>query len=199
MKEKWSDNELAAAAAEGDMEAFTVVVTRYQDRICGFLSRLLLDYHRAQDLAQETFLRVYRRLRGGGPEEARKGNFRSLLFTIARNLGCDELRKRKRHGEIRMVDAHGSSAPASDPAVLAMTREKQEAVWQALDGLPEDARALLIWHEIEGMPYEQIARTLSIPLGTVKSRINRARMAFSESFTRIVTVSEKVGPAKKEL
>jgi RNA polymerase sigma-70 factor, ECF subfamily len=184
MTDARTDRDLMRAVAADDRDAFREIVARYGDRITGFLCRFLNDRERALDLAQEAFLRLYQRLRAQpAAEAADRGRCTALLFTIAANLGRDELRRRAVRKEVPM-DGALAERPAGgmSPEVVVERREMHERVQRSLDALPPDTKALLVWREVQGLSYEEIAVILDVRLGTVKSRINRARVAFKNQF-----------------
>lgn len=175
-----SDRDLMRAAAAGDADAFQAAVGRYGARIVCFLDRFLGDRARASDLAQEAFLRLYQRVRRSGGEHA--GDATSLLFTIAANLGRDELRRRRTRREAPLDGAAAAHAAASPPEAGIEREERERAVRTALARLDPDTRLLLVLRDVQGLSYEEIGAVLAVPLGTVKSRISRARVAFRDEW-----------------
>jgi RNA polymerase sigma-70 factor (ECF subfamily) len=154
---------LIRAAAAGDLGAFERLVRTYQEPVWRFLRRLLGDAGVAEDVAQETFLRVFRRL----PTFSFEAKFSTWVFQIARNAGVDELRSRRRR--IRLA----SLAPPPTPAVgMPETRAEIDA---ALASLPVDLREAVLLIEVLGLRYHEVARVLGVPEGTVKSRVFSAR------------------------
>ncbi|MHC4884420.1 MAG: RNA polymerase sigma factor [Planctomycetota bacterium] len=176
------DSTLFAAIAEGDMDAFQELVGRYNNRIIGFLTRFLNDHERAMDLAQDTFLKLFKRLREQD-RVVREGCGSALIFTIAANLGRDELRRRKVRKEVALGDTvqfHASSQPT--PSTIVARKQQHEEVESTLAELDDDVRELLVLREVEGLSYDEIAVIQRVPLGTVKSRINRARLTFKNTY-----------------
>lgn len=154
---------LVRAAAAGDLAAFELLVRAYQEPVWRFLRRLLGDAGVAEDVAQETFLRVFRRL----PTFAFEAKFSTWVFQIARNAGVDELRSRQRRISL------ASLAPPPPPAVgMAEARAEIDA---ALASLPVDLREAILLIEVLGLRYHEVARVLGVPEGTVKSRVFSAR------------------------
>jgi RNA polymerase sigma-70 factor (ECF subfamily) len=149
---------LIRAAAAGDLAAFEQLVRTYQQHVWRFVRRLLGDATVAEDVTQETFLRVFRRL----PTFAFDAKFSTWVFQIARNAGIDELRSRQRRARL------GSVAPPPRPSA----RAEIEA---ALASLPVDLREALVLVEVLGLRYHEVARVLGVPEGTVKSRVFSAR------------------------
>jgi RNA polymerase sigma-70 factor, ECF subfamily len=154
---------LIRAAAAGDLGAFERLVRTYQEPVWRFLRRLLGDAGVAEDVAQETFLRVFRRL----PTFSFEAKFSTWVFQIARNAGVDELRSRRRR--IRLA----SLAPPPTPAV-GMPEARAE-IDAALASLPVDLREAVLLIEVLGLRYHEVARVLGVPEGTVKSRVFSAR------------------------
>lgn len=152
------------AAATGDLGAFEGLVRDHQVDVWRFLRRLLGDAALAEDVTQETFMRVFRRL----PSFTFGAKFTTWMFQIARNAGIDELRKRERRS--RLVAAVASSTRATAPAA-----ESRIEIQSALDSLPTDLRTALLLVEVLGLRYREAAVALEIPEGTVKSRVFHAR------------------------
>ena len=171
-----------ALARRGDLGAFDVLVGRHQDRIFRYCLHLLGDRDEAGDAAQETFIRAFRflhKFRGDC-------TFSTWLHRIALNVSRDALKRRSKAPrdfssmknedddlEFDPVDTNESRAPSFG----VMQQEKQRAVRRALAQIPENFRAVLILYDLEGHSYENCAAMLQLPMGTVKSRLNRARAA----------------------
>jgi RNA polymerase sigma-70 factor, ECF subfamily len=154
---------LIRAAAAGDLGAFERLVRAYQEPVWRFLRRLLGDAGVAEDVAQETFLRVFRRL----PTFTFEAKFSTWVFQIARNAGVDELRSRRRR--IRLASLARPPTPA-----VGMPEARAE-VDAALASLPVDLREAILLIEVLGLRYREVARVLGVPEGTVKSRVFSAR------------------------
>lgn len=177
-----SDHALLEATRTGDEDAFAELVGRYRNQLTGYIYRMTNDYDGAVDLAQETFVRLYRAVDRYQTSHA----FSTYLYRIATNLAISELRKRKRRklvsltgffqtserGEAREFDP-ADERPLADCALV--DDERRKAVQRAISTLPEKYRAPLILRDVEGRSYEEIARILDTSEGTVKSRISRAR------------------------
>jgi RNA polymerase sigma-70 factor (ECF subfamily) len=164
-----SDNELVEASLSGDNSAFGLLVLRYRKLAIGVAYRMCGDSAVAEDVAQDTFVRVWDRLHTFRPQS---GNFRSWMCRIATNLTIDTLRRQR-----PTVDVEQVSIPASTgrPEAHTLRRERALAVRSAIADLPEQTRAALILREYEGLSYQEVADALDIPMGTVKSRLNDAR------------------------
>jgi RNA polymerase sigma-70 factor (ECF subfamily) len=178
--------ELVAAHLAGDPRAFPQLVGRYRERLLNFVARMIGDRERAEDLVQEAFLRVYRHLHRYDP--ARK--FSTWLYTIAGNLAKNELRNRGRNpvvlyqslrprGEDEQRPLQFEDARARPDALYA-SRHLRELVNATVATLAPHHREVFVLRELEGRSYEEIAGMIRVNLGTVKSRLNRARHAFAE-------------------
>ncbi|MGH9111232.1 MAG: RNA polymerase sigma factor [Acidimicrobiales bacterium] len=154
---------LIRAATAGDLRAFEQLVRTYQQHVWRFLRRLLGDAALAEDVAQETFLRVFRSL----PTFSFQSKFSTWVFQIARNAGIDELRSRERRNRLAS-DVPSPVPPAAPPG----TRLEIEA---ALTSLPVDLREAVVLVEVLGLRYREAALVLGVPEGTVKSRMFAAR------------------------
>ena len=184
------DAALVARAREGDREAFTELVMHYQVPLYNMALRMVGSRDDAADIAQEAFLRAWEKLR------ALKGSpFKPWLFQIAVNLCYDHFRRRKRVATMpeEGQEAHVVSLglPVPDPAERAEAGERARIVRDSINGLDPDLRTALILRDVNGLAYEEIAAVIGAPLGTVKSRIARARgyvqerlLMFPELFAR---------------
>lgn len=167
-----SDDELMARSVIGDRRAFADLVERHEDAVVGYLSRLAGSRDRAEDLGQETFLRLYRaraRYRG-------EGHLLAYLFRIATNLLRSEERRERQRKMLSFLFAPEEHEEAAAPQGL-LRDEVRGEVAAAVAALPLRVRVPLVLHEIEGWPYAEIARHLSCREGTIKSRIHRGRLA----------------------
>jgi len=176
-----SDEELMIKCRNGDMSAFELLVSRYQNAILNFIYRLIGDYHRAEDLSQETFLRMFKSASKYEP----RAQFKNWLYRIAVNLCKNEVRDRQRHGlsslEDFMTDDDGkiNYAVLKDfsqmPDVLYEKKEQQILIRQAIDSLPENQRLAIIMVTYQHLRYDEIADALGCSISAVKSLIHRAR------------------------
>jgi RNA polymerase sigma-70 factor (ECF subfamily) len=161
---------------EGEESAFEELVLKYQDRIYNLCRHMLGDAHDAEDSAQNTFLKAYRGLKAFNPD----ASLYTWLYRIAVNTCLDHKRrpffesiyKRSDTGE-ELVIEHPSASPAPDKIYEA--KQIQRALHMALTKLSPKLRAVIVLKEMEGLSYEEIADTLEVSIGTVKSRISRAR------------------------
>ena len=180
------DSGLVAAFLEGEKRAFGVLVDRYQSRLLNFVYRTTGDRERAEDLVQETFIRVYRHLHRF--DQSKK--FSTWIYTIASNLAKNELRNRSRNPLVlfqtikKNWDADHRPLEWEDntfrPDDLFRKRHLRQMVESAVEELPEHHRVVFVLRELEGKTYEEIAEITSCNLGTVKSRLNRARNNFAQ-------------------
>ena len=177
-----SDHALLEATRTGDEAAFAELVGRYRHQITSYIYRMTSDYETAVDLAQETFVRIYRAADRNQASHA----FSTYIYRIATNLAISELRRRKRRRLVSLTGFFQSrdgapptefnppdERPLQDTALV--ERERRLAVERAIQTLPDRYRAPLVLRDVEGKSYEEIALILKTNEGTVKSRISRAR------------------------
>lgn len=173
-----SDDSLMVRVKRGDHGAFRVLAERYRTRVFRFIYKMLHDEEVAEDLAQETFLRVFKRANTYKPGS----NFSIWLYTIAKNLTFNRVRDEKRQplGLADQVDPRywdvATTDVGPDPLEMSQREEIRRTVNSGLAQLPPKFKAAVILRDIEGFEYEQIAKILRCPLGTVKSRVNRGRL-----------------------
>ncbi len=172
---------MRAAAQDGEPLMFNRVVERFGVRILRFLECLVGDRARARDLAQESFLRLHTCFIKK-QEHKRDGNAVSLLYVIAGNLGRDELRRRNVRRESPLD--YAAIVPVIENEPRLERDERNEQVMRALAELDADTRLLLVLREIQELSYDEIATIQGVTIGTVKSRISRARLAFRDIWTR---------------
>jgi RNA polymerase sigma-70 factor (ECF subfamily) len=173
----WTDEDLIFGFQQGNVEAFNEIVERYKNPLYNFVSRLLGDPMFSEDIVQETFIRVYRNKH----RYHRIAKFSTWIYTIASNLAKTELRRRKvkqffsissKGTEEKDYDLPDHSSSVERDVDLAM---KQEAVLKEIDRLPAPFKEAVILRDIQDLAYEEISEILDVPLGTVKSRVNRGR------------------------
>ena len=183
MGEDVTDDILVARAQAGNSAAFDMLVRRYQHKVVQLVSRYVSDAD-ASDVAQESFIKAYRALRNFQGKSA----FYTWLYRIAVNTAKNHLVARSRRPasqDIDVADAeqYGHTEHLSDvstPEGGALTDEIRDTVAAAMDDLPPDLKAAIVLRELEGMSYEEIAQAMECPVGTVRSRIFRARAAIDE-------------------
>jgi RNA polymerase sigma-70 factor, ECF subfamily len=186
------DTALICSARLGDLDAFNRLVLNYQDLIYRQAYHLLGDREGAEDAVQEAFLSASRHLR-----VFRDGNFKCWLLRIVTNTCYDELRRRKRRRTIPLepVDTHEDTVESTswleDPQELPELRvERSDLAHQlqgCLDSLPPDFREAVVLVDIQGLDYQEAARAAGIPVGTLKSRLARARMKLRRRLELILT------------
>ena len=167
------DGALMARVKEGDEQAFADLVNRYKDLLVNYLTRMTRSRERAEDLAQEAFVRVYR----SADRYRERGQFQAFLFRIATNqLRSEERRAARWRGLLpSLVAEQRLRPPAPSPQGAALCDEAVDAVTAAIGRLPLHYRAPVVLREIEGWPYARIAEALGCREGTVKSRVHRAK------------------------
>ncbi|MBA3644762.1 MAG: sigma-70 family RNA polymerase sigma factor [Gemmatimonadaceae bacterium] len=180
------DSAVVSAFLGGDERAFTELVERYQTRLLNFIYRTIGDREKAEDLVQEVFIRVYRHLH----RFDRSKKFSTWAYTIASNLAKNELRNRSRNPLVLFQTVQKSyqdddrpvefEDPTSRPDDMYHQRHLQQIVEETVSKLPEHHRRVFVLRELEGKSYEEIAEITDCNLGTVKSRLNRARNSFAE-------------------
>ena len=176
-----SDQQLVERVQKGDRRAFDVLVLKYQHRIYSLVSRFIRDSDEIQDVVQEAFIKAYRALPAFRGDSA----FYTWLYRIAINTAKNYLVSRSRRppgADVEIEDAEfmeGADAlrDVADPESQMMTEQLRVAIDRAISALPEDLRTALTLREFEGMSYEEIATVMNCPVGTVRSRIFRAREA----------------------
>jgi RNA polymerase sigma-70 factor (ECF subfamily) len=172
------EQSLILTARRGDLDAFNTLVLHYQDSVYTLAYRIMGESHSAADVVQEAFILAYRRL-----DSYRGGNFRSWLLRITTNTAYDELRRRKRRPAASIEELPGSetddgpSLPGNSPTPeqVVLQAEIQQAIQNCINGLGDDQRLVLVLSDVEGLSYQEIADNLDLELGTVKSRLSRAR------------------------
>ncbi|MGH7406516.1 MAG: RNA polymerase sigma factor [Candidatus Methylomirabilales bacterium] len=184
-----TDEELMRAVQAGDEAAFPLLYRRYERRLLAFLAPYVGDLARAEDLLQDTFLRVFRQR---ASYESR-GAFRTWLFAIARNLALDHLRRLRSRRESTSPLGEKSQAggapesladPASDPLGVLSGRHAARALQAALLELPEEDRAVILLSRLEGLRYREIAEVLGSTEGAVKVRAHRALLTLRKRLQR---------------
>jgi len=173
-----SDEELIQRFQEGDLYAFDLIVHRYKDALFNFTYRYLGNSQEAEDVVQETFLRIFRN-RFAYRQIAK---FSTWIYTIAGNLAKTELRKRKRRRQVYTSDMGFDdkefeivdTKADTERDVDSMLTEK--LIQAAIDKLPERFRKVILLVDVQELSYEEVSKIMRVPLGTVKSRVNRARL-----------------------
>lgn len=197
MGDREADQILVEQAQAGDKQAFGLLVTKYQRRLARLISRMVRDPVEVEDIVQDSFIRAYRAL----PSFRNDSAFYTWLYRIGVNTAKNWLVTHGRRAQLtRSMD--DDEAPGQDdvestqtnetPERLLMTKEIGETVNAAVERLPEDLRTAITLREIEGMSYEEIAQVMDCPIGTVRSRIFRARDAIAAKLKPLLdTASDK--------
>ncbi len=176
---------LIQSARGGDLDAFNSLVLAYQNSVFNTALRILGDEHLAADASQETFLSAFRNLGA-----YRGGSFKAWLMRTATNAAYDELRRKKRRPTTALEPETGDgdeidsprwlADPSMSPEQKAEAEELQRAIQQCLDGLPVEFRVVVVLADIQGLDYTEVAHAVRAPLGTIKSRLARARLRLRE-------------------
>jgi RNA polymerase sigma-70 factor (ECF subfamily) len=171
-----TDSDLLPRCRGGDEAAWRELVARHTRRVFALAYRFTGRVDEAEDLVQEIFIKVYQTL---DRYRAGDGSFTAWLMAVARNQAIDQYRRRRQERTRRVEDPERMERMASDEETPLQDMERGERVaivHRGLRALPEDLRLPLILCDLQGLPYDEIAASLQLPLGTVKSRINRARL-----------------------
>lgn len=184
MSERSADQILVERVQRGDKRAFELLVAKYQRKIFRLLSRLIRDPAEIEDVAQEAFIKAYRALPNFRGESA----FYTWLYRIAINTAKNYLAAQGRRaatatesdlGENESLDDTDQLCDVATPDAVLLSKQVAEAVNRAIEKLPEDLRTAIVLRELEGLSYEEIADAMNCPIGTVRSRIFRAREAIA--------------------
>ena len=181
MGDKTTDQLLVERVQAGDKKAFDILVMKYQQRVMKVLSRYVRDQAELEDLAQESFIKAYRAL----PRFRGDSAFYTWLYRIAINTAKNFLVAQDRRppaGDVDAVDAEQFEGESglkeyATPEKEALKDEVQQVIYEAIEELPDDLKTAITLRELEGMSYEEIAEAMDCPIGTVRSRIFRAREA----------------------
>jgi RNA polymerase sigma-70 factor (ECF subfamily) len=184
MSNQASDKKLVERVQKGDKGAFDLLVLKYQHKIVNLIMRYVRDPELALDIAQEAFIKAYRAL----PRFRGDSAFYTWMYRIAVNTAKNHLAaQRRRPMDVELdlqdpeqYDLHAKLKETDTPEGLALGNELKETVERAIAALPEDLRTAIVLRELEGMSYEEIAQTMDCPVGTVRSRIFRARDAIGK-------------------
>ena len=190
MSNQASDKKLVERVQKGDKGAFDLLVLKYQHKIVNLIMRYVRDPELALDIAQEAFIKAYRAL----PRFRGDSAFYTWMYRIAVNTAKNHLAaQRRRPMDVELdlqdpeqYDLHAKLKETDTPEGVALSDELQETVERAIAALPEDLRTAIILRELEGMSYEEIAETMECPVGTVRSRIFRARDAIGKKVGSLI-------------
>ena len=190
-----SDEDLMSQFQAGTVEAFDILVSRYKDPLTNYIYRFLGDMKECEDLLQETFLRVYRNRHS----YRRIARFSTWLYTIAGNLARSEYRKRKRRriSSLQSVNKNDEEYEMEVPDETFSPDKDTESsiqdfyIQDALTKIPEEFREVVVLRDVQQLSYEEIAEITGLPMGTVKSRINRGRTKLQILLKDIYFVQEE--------
>ncbi len=190
MSHETTDAELVKRVQHGDKGAFDLLVLKYQHKIVNLVMRYVRDSEQALDITQEAFIKAYRAL----PRFRGDSAFYTWLYRIAVNTAKNHLasqRRRPMNVELDMQDPeqyelHAKLKETDTPEGVTISHEVKSTVEKAIAALPEDLRTAIVLREIDGMSYEEIAETMECPVGTVRSRIFRARDAISKKVGSLI-------------
>lgn len=190
MGEKKVDQALVERVQRGDKAAFDILVRKYQHKIANLISRYVRDHSEVQDVAQEAFIKAYRAL----PRFRGDSAFYTWMYRIAINTAKNYLVARGRRLPATDIDAQEAEQyegavglkEYATPENMLLRDEVETTIFSAIDELPEDLRTAITLREIEGMSYDEIALAMECPIGTVRSRIFRAREAIDEKLRPLI-------------
>jgi len=174
----------------GDLAAFNDLVKRYEKQVYNFAFRLTNNYDDASDIAQEAFLRVY----GAIGNFRGDSSFTTWLYRITTNVFLDERKKARAHPQSSLDEymeldessvARQIEDPSPGPQAINEEAERNRVVQQAVDTLPDYQRAMVVLYHTQQKSYEEIAEIMDLPIGTVKSRLNRARLALKDKLSAV--------------
>jgi RNA polymerase sigma-70 factor (ECF subfamily) len=184
MNQDDADQQLVQRVQAGDKSAFNLLVLKYQHRVLKLVSRFVSDAAEAEDVAQEAFIKAYRALASFRGDSA----FYTWLYRIAINTAKNALVSNRRRPidfdldlqDPEQYDRHARLKESDTPEGVLLTEEIRQVVEHAMEQLPEDLRTAIVLRELEGLSYEEIAEAMDCPVGTVRSRIFRAREAIDK-------------------
>ncbi len=190
MGENQTDLELVKRVQAGDKSAFDVLVLKYQQKVINLVMRYVHDPHIAMDISQESFIKAYRGLKNFRGDSA----FYTWLYRISINTAKNHLVSRSRRMPDDDIDAQeaeqyeggGKLRDMSTPENEMMTQEIHSTITTAIEALPDDLRIAITLRELEGLSYEEISEVMECPIGTVRSRIFRARDAIEKELAPLV-------------
>jgi RNA polymerase sigma-70 factor, ECF subfamily len=175
------ETELIEKSRRGDLRAFEELIALYEKKVYTIAYRFLGNHTDALDLAQEAFIRIYKAL----PNYRGEAKFLTWIYQIVANVCKDHLRKQQKEKTISLEEVRGNkkhitSSSVKGPEEKYLQKERQESLQEIINSLPHDFRLVLIMRELQSLTYEEIALQLDLSLGTVKSRLNRARLILRE-------------------
>lgn len=184
-----SDNDIVKRVQQGDKEAYNILVLRYQHKVCDIAFKYVNNYVDANDVAQEAFIRAYRAIHNFRGESA----FFTWLYRIVINTAKSFLEQNQKHRYSVDIDApdfdsqqdvRGLLVTHESPDSLIESEELQQVIMQAMNELPPDLKRAIVLREVDGLSYEDIAAVMDSPIGTVRSRIFRARQFIEDKMVQ---------------
>ncbi|MFT5396643.1 MAG: RNA polymerase sigma-70 factor (ECF subfamily) [Gammaproteobacteria bacterium] len=190
MANKVTDKELIERVKNGEKAAYDLLVLKYQQRIVNLVLRFVRNHSDALDVTQEAFIKAYRAL----PNFRGDSAFYTWLYRIAVNTAKNHLAVQSRRprssdydvSEIEQIEGNSALIEQATPENLLLKDELQGTVLKAIEDLPEDLKTAIMLREVEGLSYEEIASVMECPIGTVRSRIFRAREAIDEKMSPLL-------------
>jgi len=188
-----SDEDLIERFQQGDTNAYELIVKRYKDQLLNFVFRFLANEEEAEDVVQETFLRVYRNRFA----YTRVAKFSTWIYTIAGNLARTELRRRKRRRlfSISNMGVEDRDYEISDevfnPETHVDSALQEEIIQREISKLTPKFREVIILRDVQELSYEEISKIIRVPIGTVKSRVNRARLRLQNRLKSLLEQRKK--------
>jgi len=194
--QQYTDRQLVARVQKGDQRAFDLLVLKYQHRILALVGRYVSDFAEAQDVTQEAFIKAYRAL----PSFRGESQFYTWMYRIAVNTAKNYLVSRGRKTPTRDIDLDDAEFFADEakmkdidtPDSLLQRDQLKKVVFDAIDALPEELRMAVTLRELDGLSYEEIAEVMDCPIGTVRSRIFRAREAIDKKMQPLLADSAAI-------
>ncbi|TNC91870.1 RNA polymerase sigma factor RpoE [Thalassolituus sp.] len=191
--ETTSDQQLVARVQKGDRRAFDLLVVKYQHRILALVGRFITDHAEAQDVTQEAFIKAYRAL----PSFRGDSQFYTWMYRIAVNTAKNHLISRGRKTPTQDIDLDDAAFFADEanmkdvdtPDGLLQRDQLRAVVFEAIEALPDELRRAVTLRELEGLSYEEIAEAMDCPIGTVRSRIFRAREAIDKKMRPLLSAT----------
>ncbi|MAE34622.1 MAG: RNA polymerase sigma factor RpoE [Oceanospirillaceae bacterium] len=188
-----SDQQLVARVQKGDRRAFDLLVVKYQHRILSLVGRFISDHAEAQDVTQEAFIKAYRAL----PSFRGDSQFYTWMYRIAVNTAKNHLISRGRKTPTQDIDLDDAAYFADEanmrdvetPDGLLQRDQLRKVVFDAIEDLPDELRRAVTLRELEGLSYEEIAEAMNCPIGTVRSRIFRAREAIEKKMRPLLSAT----------
>jgi len=190
MGDRQTDQQLVERVKSGEQQAFDLLVRKYQHKVYGLVSRFISDPAAVEDVVQESFIKAYRSLDRFRGDSA----FYTWLYRISINtaknhvvaLGRQPVNSESEIGDSEHFDINNRLQEVDTPEGMALTGEIQDTVLRAIEALPEDLRTAIMLRELEGMSYEEISQAMDCPVGTVRSRLFRARESIDNQLKELL-------------